>query len=197
MSVTPNLALTYIAASQAQKEVTHNDALNDLDFLARSSVIDHTLSTPPGSPSTGDTYIIASSPTGASSGSANSVAGYYSGWRIKAPHAGWAAWTQNGGRLLYYTGSAWALLASPCLEASATFNPGSISASTGVTSSGITVTGAAFGDFVIVAAPYDLQGVSATAYVSASNTVKIQLNNLTGGSVSLASGTWHVRVLKA
>lgn len=197
MTTTPNLAMSYIASSQAQKEVTHNDALNDLDFLAQASATDHTLATPPGSPAAGDTYIVASSPTGAWTGFANAVAAYYSGWKLKTPEAGWKVWTRNGNRLLYYTGSAWALLTTPKLEASTTWNPGSISDGTGVTSSGITVTGAAFGDFVAVSAPYDLQGVGATAYVSAADTVKIQLNNLSGGGVSLGSGTWKIRVAKA
>src|SRR3984885_15440175 len=144
-TATPNLALTYIVASQAQKEVTHNGALNDLDFVARIAAIDHTISTPPGSPGTGDTYIIGSSPTGAWSGSANCVAGYYSGWVIKTPQTGWTAWTRNDSRLLYYTGSAWSLLATPQLDGTITFNPGAISSSAGVTSSAITITGAALG----------------------------------------------------
>jgi hypothetical protein len=76
MTSTPNLALSYIASSQAQKEVTHNAALNDLDFLAKASVIDSAISTPPASPNTGDAYIIGSSPTGAWTGFANYVAGY-------------------------------------------------------------------------------------------------------------------------
>ncbi|HEU0117835.1 MAG TPA: DUF2793 domain-containing protein [Alphaproteobacteria bacterium] len=197
MSTTPNLALSYIASSQAQKEVTHNAALNDLDFLAQPSVIDHTLSTPPASPATGDAYIIAASPTGAWTGFANCVAGYYSGWSIKAPEAGWMAFTRNDSRVMYYNGSSWALLTTPKLDATTTYNPGAISTASGQTSSAITVTGAALGDFVIVAAPYDLQGVDATAYVSAANTVKIRLNNLTGSTVTLASGTWRVRVIKA
>ncbi|HUY68253.1 MAG TPA: DUF2793 domain-containing protein [Alphaproteobacteria bacterium] len=196
-SATPNLALGYIVASQAQKEVTHNGALNDLDFLAKLSVIDYTLGTPPSSPATGDTYIIGSSPTGAWAGSAHAVAGYYSGWSIKPPQAGWVAWTQNGNRLLYYTGSAWALLAVPCLDGTLSWDPGAITSGAGLTSSSVTVTGAALGDLAIVAAPYDLQGISATAYVSASDTAKIQLANLTGSSVTLGSGTWRVRVVKA
>ena len=68
MSTTPNLTLAYIASSQAQKEVTHNAALNDLDFLAKTSAIDHTISTPPAAPNTGDAYIIGPAPTGAWSG---------------------------------------------------------------------------------------------------------------------------------
>jgi len=197
MTTTPNLVMSYIASSQAQKEITHNDALNDLDFLVQPSVIDHTLATPPGSPSQGDAYIVAASPTGAWSGAAGSIAAYYSGWKLKAPEAGWTCWARNDSRLLYYTGSAWGLLATPHLDATATFNPGAISTGAGVTSSGITVTGAAFGDFAIASAPYDLQGVDATAYVSASNTVKIRANNLTGGTVTLSSGSWRVRVIKA
>jgi hypothetical protein len=197
MTTTPNLALTYIASSQAQKEVTHNAALNDIDFMAQLSAIDHTISTPPSSPNTGDTYIIGASPTGAWSGQANSVTGYYSGWSIKPPVTGWTAWTRNDSRLLYYNGSVWALLTTPKLDATATYNPGTIASGAGQTSSAITVTGAALGDFVMVTAPYDLQGVTATAYVSAANTVKIQLANLTGGGVTLGSGTWRVRVVKA
>ncbi|MER2519725.1 MAG: DUF2793 domain-containing protein [Bdellovibrionales bacterium] len=196
MTTTPNLAMSYIASSQAQKEVTHNDALNDLDFLAQTSVMDHTLATPPASPATGDTYIVASSPTGAWSGFANAIAAWYAGWKLKMPEPGWIAWTRNGSRLLYYGGSAWGLLTTPKLDATTAWNPGVISSGSGVLSSAITVTGAAFGDFVMVAAPYELQGIDATAYVSAANTVKIRLSNLTGSAVTLASGTWRARVIK-
>jgi len=82
------------------------------------------------------------------------------------------------------------------LEGSLTWNPGNLVDGAGETSSGITVTGAAFGDFVIVAAPYDLQGITCTAYVSAANTVKIRLQNETGGVIDLASGSYKVRVLQ-
>ena len=80
------------------------------------------------------------------------------------------------------------------LEGSLVWDPGNLVDGAGETSSGITVTGAAFGDFVDVAAPYDLQGLTATAYVSASNTVKIRVQNESGGAVNLASGTWRVRI---
>ncbi|MDR3450732.1 MAG: DUF2793 domain-containing protein [Alphaproteobacteria bacterium] len=197
MTNSPNLALSYIASSQAQKEVTHNAALNDLDFLTKSSVVDYTINTPPASPATGDAYIIGPSPTGAWTGFAGNLAGYYAGWSIKPPLAGWMAWTRNGNRVLYYTGSAWALLTTPKIDGTATWNPGAIAGGSGATSSAITVTGAALGDFAMVAAPYDLQGLQATAYVNAANSVVIRLANSTGSSVTLASGTWRVRVTKA
>ncbi|MGB4101334.1 MAG: DUF2793 domain-containing protein [Alphaproteobacteria bacterium] len=197
MSNTPNLALAYIAAGQAQKEVTHNDALNDLDALAQLAVLDRTLNAPPGSPATGDTYIIGASPTGAWSGFAGRVAAWYSGWRVKSPGAGWAAWARAENRLLYYTGTAWGNLATPFLEASTTWDPANLAAGAGVSAPAVTVTGAAFGDFVQVAAPYDLQGITCTGYVSAANNVVIRLHNSTGAAIDLASGSWKLRVVKA
>jgi hypothetical protein len=197
MTSSPNLVLGYIASSQAQKEVTHNAALNDLDFLAKTSALDHTLNTPPASPNPGDAYIIGPSPTGAWAGLANNIAGYYAGWQVKPPVAGWTAWTRNDSRLLYYNGSAWALLTTPKLDATVTWVPGTITNAAGVSSSAVTVTGAAPGDLAIVAAPYDLQGIQATAYVNAANSAVIRLTNLTGASVTLSSGTWRVRVTKA
>lgn len=88
------------------------------------------------------------------------------------------------------------LLRTDYLSGSVTWNPASLADGAGETSAGITVTGAAFGDFVVVAAPYDLQGVLATAYVSAADTVKIRLQNESGGVVDLAEGSWKVRVYK-
>lgn len=197
MSTTPNLAMAYLVASQAQKEVTHNDALNDLDGLAQLSVIDRTLATPPSSPSEGAAYIVAASPTGAWSGYANYVALYFSGWKFKAPQTGWRAFDRNADKVVYYTGSAWKTLNAPCWDGTATWNPGAIASGSGLTSSVFTVSGAALGDFARVAAPYSLQGVLATAYVSAADSVLVRLHNATGASVTLASGTWRVRVEKA
>lgn len=79
---------------------------------------------------------------------------------------------------------------------SATWNPASLADAAGETSSNITVTGAALGDAVLVFPPYDLQGVRAFGWVSAANTVKIRLENETGGAVDLDSGAWKVRAVK-
>lgn len=90
----------------------------------------------------------------------------------------------------------WVSLARLDIDGSATWDPGSLADGAGETSSAITATGAALGDFVLVSAPYDLQGITATGYVSAANAVKIRLQNETGGTIDLASGTWRVRVIK-
>lgn len=78
--------------------------------------------------------------------------------------------------------------------ATAVWDPANMANGTGTTSPGVTVTGAAFGDSVDVCAPYSLQGVVATGYVSATDTVNVRLHNSTGGAVNLASGTWKVVV---
>lgn len=82
------------------------------------------------------------------------------------------------------------------LKGTVVWDPANLADGAGETSAGITVTGAALGDFVLVAAPYDLQDTTVTGYVQASNTIEIRLQNESGGAVDLASGTWKVKVLK-
>ena len=110
MATSPRLALSYLVASQSQKEVTHNEALNDLDCLVQLSVISNALTTPPTMPSDGDCYLVAMSATGAWSGKDGCIAVYFSGWRFKTPKAGWIAYLQNLSKFYVYNGSAWALM---------------------------------------------------------------------------------------
>lgn len=60
----------------------------------------------------------------------------------------------------------------------------------------VTVTGAVLGDFVVVSAPYDLQDVTVTAYVSAADTVEIRVQNESGGARTLGTGTWEVHAFQ-
>ena len=76
------------------------------------------------------------------------------------------------------------------------WNPVSLADTAGETSAAITVNGAAFGDAVEVAAPYDLAGITCNGYISALDTVRIRIQNETGGAIDLASGTWIVKVNK-
>jgi len=77
-----------------------------------------------------------------------------------------------------------------------TYDPASIADGASLTSAGQTVTGALLGKGwrVEVSAPYDLQGLVCTGYISATDTVKVVLYNKTGGAIDLASGTWRVVV---
>ena len=60
----------------------------------------------------------------------------------------------------------------------------------------VTVSGADQGDFVQASFGGDISGLEVTAYVSATNTVKLLLRNNTGGSVDLSSGNWRFLVTK-
>jgi hypothetical protein len=78
---------------------------------------------------------------------------------------------------------------------SATIDPVSLLDGAGETVT-ITVTGAELGDFALFSAPYSLQGITATAYVSAADTVSVRLQNESGATVDLASGTWKAKALR-
>jgi hypothetical protein len=52
------LGLPYIQPSQAQKHVTHNEAIRVLDALVQLSVADRDQTAPPGTPIAGDRHIV-------------------------------------------------------------------------------------------------------------------------------------------
>lgn len=113
MTNTPRAGLPELAAAQAQKHVTHNDALLQLDALIDVYVISNALTAPPGSPSDGDTYVVAASPTGAWSGEAGKIANCVDGaWRFYAPFKGLLAYVLNATDFLFYNGSAWVSFSS-------------------------------------------------------------------------------------
>ena len=76
MDNTANLQLPYIMPAQAQKHVTHNEAIRGLDALIQLSAIDKDLSVPPMAPSDGDRYIVASVASGDWSGKEGQVAAW-------------------------------------------------------------------------------------------------------------------------
>lgn len=105
---TPNLAIPYIMAAQAQKHVTHNEAVRALDALVQMAVLDRDLAAPPTSPVHGERYIVAASPSGAWTGQASKVAAWQDGaWAFYAPRDGWLAWVADENALLVFDGAAW------------------------------------------------------------------------------------------
>ena len=105
---TTHLLLPYILAAQAQKHVTHNEALRILDGLVQLSVLDRDLTAPPGSPADGDRYIVASGATGDWAGWDLNVALWTDGaWLRLPPRTGWRAWVEDEGLLLVYDGAGW------------------------------------------------------------------------------------------
>jgi hypothetical protein len=109
MTTTPHLALPLIAAAQAQKHVTHNEALFAVDALLHCAVKDKDLAAPPASPAEGDRYIVAGGATGAWAGKTGQVAARQDEvWRFYPPQAGWIAFVVDGLQLYHFNGTAWA-----------------------------------------------------------------------------------------
>ena len=105
---TTHLLLPYILAAQAQKHINHNEALRILDGLVQLSVLDRDLTSPPGSPTDGDRYIVASGATGDWAGWDLNVALWTDGaWLRLPPRNGWRAWVEDEGLLLVYDGASW------------------------------------------------------------------------------------------
>jgi hypothetical protein len=108
MADSTHLAMPYLEAAQAQKHVTHNEALRVLDAIVMLTVLDRDLATPPGSPDDGDRYLVASSPTGAWVSQAGKIAARQDGaWRFCSPQEGWRIWIADEDILLVFNGTSW------------------------------------------------------------------------------------------
>jgi Protein of unknown function (DUF2793) len=111
MSNTPNLSLQLIAAQQAQKHITVNDALARLDALAQIVVKTISLTAPPASPEAGERHIVANAPTGLWAGQAQKIAWYdQDTWMFITPQTGWIAYVSAIGQTRVWNGTAWVSL---------------------------------------------------------------------------------------
>ncbi|MFV0302110.1 MAG: DUF2793 domain-containing protein, partial [Paracoccus sp. (in: a-proteobacteria)] len=105
---TTNLLLPYLMAAQAQKHVTHNEALRLLDAMVQLSVLDRTRWAPPTAPADGDRHLVGSGATGLWAGWDGNIAYRADGaWMRLVPRAGWLAWVADEEMFLVWTGSAW------------------------------------------------------------------------------------------
>ncbi len=110
MAKTPHLNLPFISAAQAQKHVTHNEALKALDAIIHLSVLDRDLSTPPTSPNEGDRYIVANGASDDWGGQDLKVAAFQDGsWEFYTPNTGWLAWVADEASLVGWDGSSWVI----------------------------------------------------------------------------------------
>jgi len=108
MSSSTRLALPFIAPAQAQKHITHNDALQALDVLAQLSVSSASQSSPPPVPLDGDAYLIASSATDAWTGREGHIAAWQDGvWAFFVPREGWRCFVADEGHTLTWTQGKW------------------------------------------------------------------------------------------
>ncbi len=105
---TSRLSLPLLHIAQAQKEMTHNEALTLLDLLLHGCVEGVAQDTPPAAAAVGQCWIVGAAPTGAWAGRAGHLAGMTAGgWRFVAPREGMALWWSGGETTAAFRGGRW------------------------------------------------------------------------------------------
>lgn len=111
--ISARLALPYLMPAQAQKHVTHNEALRLLDLTVQLVLEATEAETPPALPSEGEIWALGPAPTGDWAGQAARLAGYVdSAWLFFDPKPGWRAWDSATAMLRVWDGSIWAAAGS-------------------------------------------------------------------------------------
>ncbi len=111
--LSPGLGLPYLRPSQAQKHVTHNQALQRLDQLVQLRLNSVDALTPPALPDPGDMHALGASPTGVWTGQGDQLASWDgTAWQFLSPHEGWLAWDLAAAKLRVWSATltAWARL---------------------------------------------------------------------------------------
>lgn len=104
---TTNLALPYILPSQAQKHVTHNEALQRLDALVQM-VVTAERAAPPEASDEGQCFLVAEEASGDWTGKEGRLAFRQDGaWIYLEPRIGWQAFFLDSEQISCFDGSAW------------------------------------------------------------------------------------------
>ena len=97
-----------LTQGQAQKEITHNEALRVIDVLLTKSVISSVLTAEPATPADGDFYIVAAGATGAWAGQDNNLALYINAaWIFVTPPADLILFDKAAGNMVKFSGGSW------------------------------------------------------------------------------------------
>ncbi|MFP4239718.1 MAG: DUF2793 domain-containing protein [Rhodosalinus sp.] len=112
--LSPNLALPLLLPAQAQKHVTHNEALSLLDLLVQLRIASFDAVTPPAQPEDGEIHALGPGAMGAWAGQDGMLAAWVGGgWLFVPPRDGWRAWDAEEGGLRVFDGGAWGPLRVP------------------------------------------------------------------------------------
>ncbi|MCD2325116.1 DUF2793 domain-containing protein [Sphingomonas sp. IC-56] len=105
---TPRMGLPMLVAGQAQKEMTHNEALLLIDALVSGAVVQVGLDSPPEAADDGACWIVGAMPTGIWQGQANAVAiSTAGGWRFVPPREGMRLWAGVGAGFVLFRNGEW------------------------------------------------------------------------------------------
>lgn len=106
--ISPRLELPLLQPAQAQKHVTHNEALRILDIFVQLTVEEFEATDPPVSPVEGPIYAVAAGATGDWFGATGKLATWVDGaWQFHTPTAGWIGAHAATSEVRVFTGSVW------------------------------------------------------------------------------------------
>ena len=109
-----NLNLPFIQPAQAQKHVTHNEAIEVLDHVTQLVLVAVDALNPPAVVEDGAVYALGAAPTGDWSGRGGKLACRSgNGWLFVTPKPGWQGWLAEGERQVVFDGTAWADTGAP------------------------------------------------------------------------------------
>lgn len=102
------LGLPFLAVGQAQKEVTHNEALALIDLALHAGVEAVGANAPPPAPLDGQAWIVGPAPAGTWTGRAQALAGWTGGgWRFVPAREGMVVLVRGSGLTARFAGGAW------------------------------------------------------------------------------------------
>lgn len=109
MTDTTKLKLPFLAAAQAQKHVTVNEAFARVDAAVQMSVESRMLTEPPLVVTEGEAYLVASGGSGDWAGQDGRIASFSNGgWIFMDPRSGWQLWVAEEANRLTFDGTDWA-----------------------------------------------------------------------------------------
>lgn len=110
MSRTDNLKLPFLLPGQAQKHITHNEALKMLDALTQITVQTVISALPPDATS-GQCFLVDANAGGDLINHRNKLAQFYeNAWSYYTPQTGWRAWRIDALELIIFDGADWSPL---------------------------------------------------------------------------------------
>lgn len=104
----PRLSLPFLQPAQAQKHVTHNEALRQLDIIVQLCVQGFATTTPPGNPDDGECHAIGMSASGDWAGHDGEIAFWFdNAWHFVVPASGWLAVEAGSTDVMVHDGTDW------------------------------------------------------------------------------------------
>ena len=205
---TTNLLLPYLLAAQAQKHVTHNEALRLLDGLVQLAVLDRDRTAPPTAPAEGDRHLVATGATGLWAGWDGDVALWTDGAWLRLPaRDGWRVWVSAEVNLVLRIGAAWLTL-DAALNLVARAETVAVAAAAGGASTGMAVfeqtlaglTGASVDSTVLIPNGAILLGVSTRTLAAVLGATSFDCGiagaaSKFGGSLGVAAGASNLGVI--